>query len=78
MAGDWYSDLNRRVQREVSRQKLLEHDENEYKRQRKEQELIDNNSDLNSSVRRNLEHQKYLEENAKMNALLSISQRSFY
>ena len=30
IAGDWYSDLYRRVQREVSQQRLLEHDENKY------------------------------------------------
>jgi len=64
---DWYSDLNRRVRRDVEHQQLLEREKKEYESERQWEEEW--NSDLNRRVRREVDHRRTLERDERDNVI---------
>ena len=66
---DWYSDLNRRVRRDVEHQQLLERDKKEYELERQWEEEW--NSDLNQRVRRDVDRRRILERDERDNVIVT-------
>ena len=66
---DWYSDLNRRVRRDVEHQQLLERDKKEYELERRWEEEW--NSDLNQRVRRDADRRRILERDERDNVIVT-------
>ena len=66
---DWYSDLNRRVRRDVEHQQLLERDKKEYELERQWEEKW--NSDLNQRVRRDVDRRRILERDEWDNVIVT-------
>ena len=60
MARNWYSNLNRRVRRQVEQQRILERDELEYVINKQWEEEF--NSDNNRRIRRNVEQRQVLKD----------------
>ena len=73
LAHNWYSDLNRRVRRNVEQRRILERDETGYEINKQWEEEF--NSDSNRRVRRNVEQRQVLKNDYENERNIAIARK---